>query len=575
MRNKNKFKGLNFINNIARITALFVCFLISLAVGTVSASPYVTLDERDKIEIVEENLWYKTSPLISDPRFTDLVLLYADAKQVTSTLGGNGAFVARIPLANSRDIQHTRFVNLYTNYLDIGTAYWQSEQGEVVALASFGQITGTNPKLAHSQTFSLMLSQQERGVLWIFIQAKKFATPVDVNIYSKAAFYNKQFITNSINTMAFSVMITLALIACFIYFRTRYLVTLACAGYVGFHGLGWLVASGSFGQLFSVSAFNPVYIGIMIFPFAIASASQFTKLLFNCPQEHSKFAKLFNLLSIVSVTLGLLMPFLSFNNSFLISHIIAAVWIPISIGTGIFMLTTLDFKAKYYLIGNLLYGLSLFAYVLSHALKLDWNISTELIVQVALTIDCICILLSLTEWLQIKQKDYHRSYTISRIDPLTKIGNRYAQNEKLAKLTGGYCLTFIDLDGFKEINDTFGHDEGDKLLISTVDLIQQKLQGLGTIFRSGGDEFILVAEITNLQQTASVISQLSVALLKTEQELQRTRWKNIGLSFGIATSFETANQSECLSLADQRMYKHKQEKKKDKPLIPNITISQC
>ncbi|WP_076542139.1 diguanylate cyclase [Shewanella sp. UCD-KL21] len=562
---------------MARVTVLYVCFLFSFAAGTVGASPYVTLDQRDKIEIVEENLWYKTTPLISGPRFSELVLLYADAKQVSSTLGGNGAFVARIPLANSRDIQHTRFVNLYTNYLDLGAAYWQPEQGEVVALASFGQMAGTNPKLAHSQTFSLVLNQQERGVLWIFIQAKKFATPVDVNIYSKAAFYNKQFITNSINTMAFSVMITLALIACFIYFRTRYLVTLACAGYVGLHGLGWLVASGSFWQLFNITAFNPVYIGIMIFPFAIASASQFTKLLFNCSQEHSKFAKLFNLISIVSVTLGLLMPFLPFNNSFLISHIIAAVWIPISIGTGIFMLTTLDFKAKYYLIGNLLYGLSLFAYVLSHALKFDWNISTELIMQVALTIDCICILLSLTEWLQIKQKDYHRSYTISRIDPLTKIGNRYAQNEKLAKLTGGYCLTFIDLDGFKEINDTFGHDEGDKLLIATVDHIQQKLQGLGTIFRSGGDEFILVAEITHLQQAASVISQLSVALLKTEQELQRTRWKSIGLSFGIATSFETANQSECLSLADQRMYKHKQEKKKkkDKPLIPKITISQC
>lgn len=48
--------------------------------------------------------------------------------------------------------------------------------------------------------------------------------------------------------------------------------------------------------------------------------------------------------------------------------------------------------------------------------------------------------------------------------------------------------------------------------------------------------------------------------MKTEKELQEKGWKEAGLSFGIATSFETLNQSECLSLADKRMYKYKQDK---------------
>ena len=215
----------------------------------------------------------------------------------------------------------------------------------------------------------------------------------------------------------------------------------------------------------------------------------------------------------------------------------------------------------YYLTGNLLYGLAITVYVLSHVYKLDVDMSPELIVQVALTIDCICILLSLSEWLQIRQKEFNRSYKTSRIDPLTQIGNRFAQNEMLVNLSGHYCITFIDLDGFKQINDKLGHDAGDKYLIAVANIMQNKMQGLGAIFRCGGDEFILVVSIESENQVESLLVQLSELIKKAEKELQELGWESAGLSFGIATSFETLNQSECLSLADQRMYKYKQGNK--------------
>jgi len=541
--------------------AFFALFIFLVNVASVSAEPYVELDNFNKIELNEQNLWFQTKSIDISPSFTELTQLYKSANQVISTLGGTGAYITKIKLINLKGKKETWFVNLHTNYLDIGTAYWQPNQGEIIRLESFGQIESENPKLAHAQAFSLPLNDEESGTLWVYIQAKMFATPAVINLYSKTEFYNNQFITNSITTISFTVMMTLALIAFFIYLRTTYLVTLACAGYIGLHGLGWFAASGSLGHLFSVSAFNPVYTGILIFPFAIASASQFTKLLFNCRQDHIKLAKTFNTLSIISLGLGILMPFLPFTLSYLISHIIAIIWIALCIGTGFFMLSKKDFRAKYYLTGNLLYGLTLAAYVLSHAYKIDWDISPELIVLIALSVDCMCIILSLAEWLKIQQKEFYRSYTTSRIDPLTQIGNRFAQNEMLANLTGNYCFTFIDLDGFKQINDTLGHDVGDEFLIATADIMQKKLQGLGSIFRCGGDEFIWVVGIETPQQTESLLMQLSGLLLKTEKELQKTGWKDAGLSFGIATSFETQNKSECLSLADQRMYKYKQDKK--------------
>jgi diguanylate cyclase (GGDEF)-like protein len=546
---------------MTRYITLLALFIFTLSVGTISATPYVKLDNSNKIELDEDDLWSQAKSLNTSPSFVEISQLYLDANQVASTLGGSGAYITKIKLVNIKGKKDTWFVNLHVNYLDIGTAYWQPEQGETIRLESFSQIDSENPKLAHSQAFSMPLNKQESGTLWIYIQAKIFPTPVVIKVYNKTAFYNQQFLINSVTSISFTVMMTLALIAFFIYLRTKYLVTLACAGYIGLQGVGWFAASGSLGQLFSVSVFNPVYSGIMIFPFVIASASQFTKLLFNCQQDHIKLAKTFNVLSIVCLTLGIIMPFLSFNLSYLISHIIAITWIPLSIGTGIIMLTKKDFRAKYYLAGNLLYGITLTLYVLSHTYHINLVISPELIVQIALTLDCICILLSLSEWLQIKQKEFYRSYSDSRIDPLTQVGNRFAQNEMMANLTGHYCFTFIDLDGFKKINDKLGHNEGDKILIATADIMKNKLQGLGAIFRCGGDEFIWVVPIKTKQQAESLLIQLSDLLRTTEQELQQRGWKDTGISFGIATSFETQNQSECLSLADKRMYKYKQNKK--------------
>lgn len=552
---------IKYVSTMIKYTVIFTLFIFSMIASSISAQPYVKLDNINKIKLDEYNLWRQTPLLETNPSFVKLSQLYKTANKATPTFGANGAYITKIKLTNTKVQKDTWFVNINAVYLDIGTAYWQPDDGALVTLESFGQIGSTNPKLAHSQAFSLPLNPKESGTLWIYIQAKIFAIPVVIKLHNKTEFYKNQFLINSVTSISFTVMMTLALIALLVYLRTKYLVTLACTGYIGLQGLGWLSASGSLGHLLTVSAFNPVYSGMMIFPFVIAAASQFTKLLFNCQHDHLKLASTFNILSIVSLCLGIIMSFLPFTLAYLISHTIAIIWIPLCIGTGIFMLAKKDFRAKYYLIGNLLYGLTLTWYILSHIYRVDWDIPLELFVQIALTIDCMCILLSLAEWLQIQQKEFHRSYIISRIDPLTQIGNRFAQNESLANLKGHYSITFVDLDGFKGINDKLGHNEGDKVLIAAADLMKNKLQGLGSIFRCGGDEFIWVVKIKTSQQVEPLLMQLSALLLETEKELQQRGWKDVGLSYGIATSFETLNQSGCLSLADQRMYKYKQNKK--------------
>lgn len=540
-------------------SCVFFFYFFSIEINAQSS---VQLKKQSQLELAEVNLWRKVATQKTGPSFEQLTQLFENGQAVESTIAKSGAFVTKISLDHFNAYQQTWYVKLYANFLDIGTAYWQSENGGVINLDDFGQLSSLSPKLLHSQAFPFILNKEEKGTLWLFIQSKKFAIPAIVEFYRDDAFYRKQFLVNTATSMSVAIMLTLALIASIIYLRTGHLVTVACALYIGLHGLGWFAASGSLGHLFNVMTFNPAYLGMMIFPFAIASASQFTKYLFNCQHKYLRLNRLFNSLSWGSVIAGLVMPFLPFNYCFMISHIIAMLWVPLCIATGIYMLNKSDFRAKYYLVGNLVYGISLVIYMLSHNKNILSDISAEVIVLIALAIDCVCILLSLTKWLEIQQREYHRSYNISRIDQLTQIGNRFAQNEKLASLTTPYCITFIDCDDFKEINDKLGHDVGDKFLIDIAKIMKRKLKGIGTVFRCGGDEFIWIVEITNMQQTPSILHQLSEFIVDIEKELKQAGWEDSGISYGIATSFETRNQSECLSLADKRMYTNKENKTK-------------
>ncbi|NHI01057.1 putative diguanylate cyclase YfiN [Oceanimonas sp. MB9] len=531
-----------------------------LIAGTAIASP-VVLTDHTTTSPAEANLWraLPTGSTITD--FNQLRAAILSAGTVASTLGGEGAFGLRMQVTSLSEQPGTWFVRLPANYLDRGQAYWQSDNGRTVPLPGFGQRTGQSVRLLHQQAFPLTLNAGETGVLWLMIDAKKFPAPVQPHFVPQSRFYQQQFLTNAATLLGTGVMFTLGLIALFAYFRTKTPVTLACAGYVGLHGIGWFAASGAWGFIWGVGNSNPAYWGMLLFPFAIAYASQFTRLLFNCRLRHSRLNHFFHGLSVLCLGLGLLMPWLPFVLGYQVSHAIALLWVPTAIVTGIMMLSKKDFRAKYYLTGNLLYGVALLAYMLLHVGQLDLAGYAEGMVVIALALDCFCILLSMAEWLSLQQQEYRRSYLMSRRDTLTGIGNRHAFHEQIDELGDQpYGLVFIDVDGFKAINDTHGHDQGDRFLVFAAEQMQTHLGKLGTVYRTGGDEFLWLVPICQPQQLSGLSALLAQRLQKSEAALHKAGWKNAGLSHGMATSLESDSLSQCLSLADERMYQHKQGK---------------
>lgn len=104
---------------------------------------------------------------------------------------------------------------------------------------------------------------------------------------------------------------------------------------------------------------------------------------------------------------------------------------------------------------------------------------------------------------------------LASVDPLTSAGNRRAQNEKLDNVSALFhrarcpcSILILDIDHFKQINDTYGHVIGDRILIELADLISSNTRSSETLYRYGGEEFIIVAENTRVEDAALVAEKL-------------------------------------------------------------------
>ena len=118
-------------------------------------------------------------------------------------------------------------------------------------------------------------------------------------------------------------------------------------------------------------------------------------------------------------------------------------------------------------------------------------------------------------------------------------------------------MLLLDLDGFKEVNDNFGHEAGDQLLIAVSQRLRASLRPADTIARLGGDEFtILVEEITELREATRVAERIEDALhtpfVLEGNEVRITT--SIGIAFNRA---EDAEPDELLRNADAAMYRAK------------------
>jgi diguanylate cyclase (GGDEF)-like protein len=160
---------------------------------------------------------------------------------------------------------------------------------------------------------------------------------------------------------------------------------------------------------------------------------------------------------------------------------------------------------------------------------------------------------------------YAQITELSQTDPLTNLPNRRALAARLideanrtSRFEHPFTLIMMDLDGFKSINDTYGHSAGDNALKQIADAISRGLRGTDFISRYGGDEFALILPGTSKQTALTVTGKLNRTLENCDLDLPAGAQEHVSACMGLAGFPEDTNDADKLiEISDRRLYRAK------------------
>ncbi|WP_459977814.1 GGDEF domain-containing protein [Nautilia lithotrophica] len=173
--------------------------------------------------------------------------------------------------------------------------------------------------------------------------------------------------------------------------------------------------------------------------------------------------------------------------------------------------------------------------------ELNNSYSTLIAIVILLYLFLLGIMLFLYKYSKIRKR--------SQIDYLTEILNRSGCIYKIKSLND-YTLLVLDIDYFKKINDTFGHNVGDEILKKFVDVIRSIIRKNDIFCRWGGEEFIIILPDTDTT-TAIMVAE------KIRKTIEETNFDNIKITVSIGIAQKQKNFNETFKIADMRLYEVK------------------
>jgi diguanylate cyclase len=168
--------------------------------------------------------------------------------------------------------------------------------------------------------------------------------------------------------------------------------------------------------------------------------------------------------------------------------------------------------------------------------------------------------------LEVLRGAFTRVQTSAATDPLTGLANRawfdHVLDTRFAvgvPTTGTAALLFLDLDGFKDVNDKRGHPAGDKLLAEVALRIVRSVREHDLVARHGGDEFVVLLESIENPSIAHAVAARVVEAISTPFDIDGAKVR-LGVSIGVAYYPEHgASGRELLQRADYAMYRAKNQ----------------
>lgn len=141
---------------------------------------------------------------------------------------------------------------------------------------------------------------------------------------------------------------------------------------------------------------------------------------------------------------------------------------------------------------------------------------------------------------------------LSHTDMLTQLFNRRHMEELLLESQRVKWLAIVDVDDFKKINDDYGHDVGDQVLIQAARILETEVEGAGKVGRWGGEEFLIAFEAANYAIVEQRIKSIQIALERHDFGIERA----VTISCGVAPHQSTTSV-HCFRKADEALYQAK------------------
>jgi diguanylate cyclase len=165
--------------------------------------------------------------------------------------------------------------------------------------------------------------------------------------------------------------------------------------------------------------------------------------------------------------------------------------------------------------------------------------------------------------IEMLENELKKSKKEAKTDALTNMLNKKALNDELLKQESyfnrfqrNYSVIFFDIDHFKNVNDTYGHEAGDIILKNVGLILNRYSRDIDIVGRFGGEEFIIIAPETDKNGAYKFANKIRQIIEKTKFMYKKTRIK-ITISAGVAERIEANSMEETIELADKRLYKAK------------------
>lgn len=151
---------------------------------------------------------------------------------------------------------------------------------------------------------------------------------------------------------------------------------------------------------------------------------------------------------------------------------------------------------------------------------------------------------------------------IANTDPLTRLPNRRAFNEAMAQIyetnasIGSTALILLDIDHFKQFNDTFGHQIGDRVLGVVANAMSKETREDCLVARTGGEEFAVIVSDTTIGKAELVAERIRMAVEKTSLKDRKSGadYGQVTISLGVCMAGQCDNADELYQFSDEALY---------------------